>query len=74
MGHVHRRARLSGPAGVALVSALGSAAHADHGGPLRSAPMDPITVGVVAALLVLAVGVAVALIVRLVLRRPPPAE
>jgi hypothetical protein len=74
MGHVHRRARLSGPAGVALVSALGSVADADHGGPLRSAPMDPITVGVLAGLLALAVGVAIALVVRLVLRRSPPAE
>jgi hypothetical protein len=36
--------------------------------------MDPITVGVLAGLLVLAVCAAIALIARLLLRRPPPAE
>ena len=58
--------------GAALVLLAAGAAHADHGGPLRSAPMDPVTVGVLAALFTLAVGVLIALVARLLLRRPPP--
>jgi hypothetical protein len=74
MRHEHRRERWYGSPAAPLILLLASVADADHGGPLRSAPMDPITVGVLAGLLVLAVCVAIALVARLLLRRPPPAE
>jgi hypothetical protein len=73
MSHELRRPPRRLP-GAALVLLLARAADADHGGPLRAAPMDPIMVGVLAGLLTLAVCVAIALIARLLLRRPPPAE
>lgn len=75
MGHEPRRPRrlLRSPgAALAVVLVLAETAGADHGGPLRSAPMDPVTVGVLAGLLALAVCVAIGLVVRLLLRRPRP--
>jgi hypothetical protein len=51
---------------------LVSTAGADHGGPLATAPLGPALVGVIAAALTLAAGVAVVVIVKLVARRPPP--
>ena len=49
----------------ALVSlALASPAAADHGGPLRSAPMSPLTAAILFAGLALLVGAVVIVVVR----------
>ena len=45
---------------------------ADHPGALRSAPMDPLTAGLIAGLLTLAVCALLAVVARILLRRPPP--
>lgn len=45
---------------------------ADHGGALRSAPMSPLVVGLIAAALALGAGAAVLVIARLLGRRRPP--
>ena len=45
---------------------------ADHGGALRSAPMSPILVGLIAAALALGVGAIVLVIVKLLVRKTPP--
>ena len=59
---VARRAALAALAAVA--SALPAApALADHGGPLRDAPMSPLTVGLLVGGLVLAVGLVVVALV-----------
>jgi hypothetical protein len=47
---------------------------ADHGGALRSAPMSPLLVGLIAAALALGAGVIVLVIVKLLTRKAPPAE
>jgi hypothetical protein len=48
-----------------LVPALwGTSAIADHGGPLRDAPMSPLTLALMAGGGVLAVGILVVIIVR----------
>src|SRR5262245_34706096 len=47
-------------------------AAADHGGVLRSAPMSPLAVGLIAAVLALVAGGAVLVIARLLVRRRPP--
>jgi len=49
-------------------------AAADHGGPLRSAPMSPMLVGVLAGALTLAAGIIVVVITMLVTKKPPPSE
>ena len=56
------------------VAPLVAPAGADHGGPLASAPLSPALVGALAAVLTLAAGVAVVVIVKLVARKPPPRE
>jgi len=49
---------------------LASTAWADHGGPLRTEGLSPLTVGLLAAALALAVGVLVVVIVMLLTRKP----
>ena len=45
---------------------------ADHGGTLRSAPMSPLLVGLIAAALALGAGAIVLVIVKLLTRKAPP--
>ncbi len=45
---------------------------ADHGGALRSAPMSPLLVGLIAAALALGAGAIVLVIVKLLSRKVPP--
>ena len=45
---------------------------ADHGGALRSAPMSPLLVGLIAAGLALGVGAIVLVIIKLLTRKAPP--
>ena len=45
---------------------------ADHGGALRSAPMSPLLVGLIAAGLALGAGAIVLVIVKLLTRKAPP--
>jgi hypothetical protein len=58
----------------AVVGALLSpiALVADHGGALRSAPMSPLLVGLIAAALALGAGAIVLVIVKLLTRKVPP--
>jgi hypothetical protein len=49
---------------------LATTAWADHGGPLRTESLSPLTVGLLAAALALAVGVLVVVIVMLLTRKP----
>jgi hypothetical protein len=49
---------------------LASTAWADHGGPLRTEGLSPLTVGLLAAALALAVGVLIVVIVILLTRKP----
>jgi hypothetical protein len=49
---------------------LASTAWADHGGPLRTEGLSPLTVGLLAAALTLAVGVLIVVIVMLLTRKP----
>jgi hypothetical protein len=60
--------------GAAPVLLRAGAASGDHGGTLRPAPLDPVTVGVVAGLLVLAACVLIGLVARRLLRRARPTE
>jgi hypothetical protein len=53
---------------------LATAAWADHGGPLRSEGLSPLTVGLLAGGLALAAGVLIVVIVMLVTRRAAPPE
>ena len=48
---------------------LATRAWADHGGPLRSAEMSPLMVGLLAGVLALAAGVLIVVIVMLLTRR-----
>ena len=47
---------------------------ADHGGALRSSPMSPALVGLIAGGLALAAGLVVMVIVRLLYRKAPPSK
>ncbi len=47
---------------------------ADHGGALRSAPMSPALVGLIAGGLALAAGAVVLIIVKLLFRKAPPSK
>jgi hypothetical protein len=71
-----RAARITALASlVALQTALTGGADwaaADHPGALRSAPMSPALVGVIAGALALATGVVVLIIVKLLLKKAPP--
>jgi len=49
--------------------ALASAAWADHGGPLRTEALSPLTAGLLAGVLALATGVLIVVIVMLLTRR-----
>jgi len=49
-------------------------AAADHGGPLRSAPLSPMLVGVLAGALTLAAGIIVVVIAMLLTKKPPRSE
>jgi len=53
----------------ALVLAVAHPALADHGGPLRDAPMSPVTVGVLSGGLALLVGILVVVVVGLLGRK-----
>ncbi len=52
----------------AATAATGGPAEADHGGPPQSAPMSPVLVGILAALLTLAALGLIALVVRILMR------
>lgn len=52
----------------AILLAATVPAEADHGGPLQSAPMSPVLVGILAALLALAALGLIALVVRILMR------
>ena len=73
-----RAARIAALASlVALQMALTGAADwaaADHPGALRSAPMSPTLVGVIAGALALATGVVVMIIVKLLVKKAPPSR
>lgn len=56
-------------AAVVLLVVRPLAAAADHGGPLREAPMSPLTVGLLAGGAVLATGVLVVIIVMALTRK-----
>jgi hypothetical protein len=56
-------------AAVVLLAVRPLAAAADHGGPLREAPMSPLTVGLLAGGAVLATGVLVVIIVMALTRK-----
>jgi len=61
------------PAAACLtLAASAGRAWADHGGPLGSAPMSPVLTAALVGALALAVGAAVAVVVMLLTRRPPP--
>jgi hypothetical protein len=49
-------------------------AWADHGGPLRSEGLSPLTVGLLAGVLALAAGVLVVVIVMRLTGKPPSSE
>jgi len=49
--------------------ALASTAWADHGGPLRTEALSPLTAGLLAGVLALAAGVLIVVIVMLLTRR-----
>jgi hypothetical protein len=49
---------------------LATTARADHGGPLRTESLSPLTVGLLAGALVLTAGVLVVVIVLLLTRKP----
>jgi hypothetical protein len=74
-----RRIALLAAAVVALLSQIAPPwrlpwAVADHGGALRSAPMSPLLVGLIAAALALGAGAIVLVIVKLLTRKEPPSE
>jgi len=52
------------PTAVLLPALRATSALADHGGPLREAPMSPLTLALMAGRAVLAAGVLVVIIVR----------
>ena len=69
LGRLGRHARVLVALLYALVSlALANPATADHGGPLRSAPMSPLTAAILFAGLALLVGAVVIVIVRVLTR------
>lgn len=70
MGLSPARLRLSG----LLAALVPAAAWADHEGPLRSAPLSPMVVGVLAGVLALATGLLLVVIVMLLIRRSSPPE
>jgi hypothetical protein len=66
----------SAGASVALPLLLlgGGRAAADHGLPVRTDSLGPVVVGILAGLLTLATGIAIAVIVRLLTKKTPRAE
>jgi hypothetical protein len=70
MGPSRARAGLAG----VLAALVPASAWADHGGPLRAAPMSPLMVGVVAGALALVCGLLIVIIVMLLIRRSSPSE
>ena len=54
---------------LASVVAIAPPAAADHGGPLRDAPMTPLTAAIVFAGLALLVGAVVLVVIRLLTRQ-----
>ena len=72
-----RRIALLAAAVVTLLSQIALPWHlpwavGDHGGALRSAPMSPLLVGLIAAALALGAGAIVLVIVKLLTRKAPP--
>jgi hypothetical protein len=74
MGHRSWLAPTAFAVGAAPVLLVARAAHGDHGGAGRTAPLDPITVGILAGLLVLAACLMVGIVARRLLRRSRSAE
>jgi hypothetical protein len=70
MGRSRARLRLSG----LLAALIPTAAWADHGGPLHSAGLSPVMLGVLAGVLALATGFLLVVIVMLLIRRSSPPE
>jgi len=64
MGHRLWLARTALAGGAAPVPLVARAAHADHGGALRSVPMDPLTAGILTGLVLLAACVVIGLVAR----------
>jgi hypothetical protein len=64
------RLRLSG----LLAALIPAVAWPDHEGPLQSAPLSPMMVGVLAGVLALATGLLLVVIVMLLIRRSVPPE
>jgi hypothetical protein len=54
----------------AILALAPAVARADHGGPLRDAPMNPLTVALITAAAVLAAGVLIVIIVMALTRKP----
>jgi hypothetical protein len=71
-----RTASLAALAVVSLIAAIWRIewAIADHGGALRSAPMSPALVGLIAGGLALAAGAVILIIVKLLFRKAPPSK
>lgn len=72
-----RRALLAAAVVIALLAQIAPPwrlpwAVADHGGALRSAPMSPLLVGLIAAALALGAGAIILVIVKLLTRKAPP--
>jgi len=68
-----RRALFAAAAAVLSLFPSGRAS-ADHGGPPRLAGLSPLSAGLLAAALTLAVGIVAVVIVMLLTRRRPPSE
>jgi len=75
MGAFLRRLLAAGVAmALVTIGPLSSLARADHGGPLRMAPMSPLLVGVLAGVLALAAGLIIVVIATLLRKKAPPSE
>ena len=70
MGLSRARLRLSG----LLAALIPAVAWVDHEGPLRSAPLSPMLVGVLTGVLALATALLLVVIVMLLIRRSSPPE
>jgi hypothetical protein len=70
MGRSRARLRLFG----LLAALIPAVAWADHGGPLQSASLSPMMVGLLVGALALATGLLILVIVMLLIRRGAPLE
>jgi hypothetical protein len=67
MTTIMSRLLVAAAAGLFLPPAV---ALADHGGPLREAPMSPLTIGLISAGAALAAGILIVIIVMALTRKP----